>query len=104
MHQVSLVLIAIALLACAGCASAITLARDGASQYAIAIPADADAPTITAAEELQKTLKAVTGAAMEIAQEDGIATDARVIAVGPVSASERPARMSTSRPCNATAS
>ena len=30
MHQVSLVLIAIALLACAGCASAITLARDGA--------------------------------------------------------------------------
>lgn len=83
MHQVSLVLIAIALLACAGCASAITLARDGASQYAIAIPADADAPTITAAEELQKTLKAVTGAALEIAQEDGIATDARVIAVGP---------------------
>jgi len=68
-------------LAAAG-VGALTLAKDGASTYALVVSATASAPEQTAARELQENLVQVTGATLPIRTEAEVADDAPQILIG----------------------
>lgn len=66
-----------------GSAFALTLAKDGASDYVIVIADGAIAPERTAATELQEHLAAVTGVTLPIIEEADAAPESKQILVGP---------------------
>ncbi|NLX54905.1 MAG: DUF4838 domain-containing protein [Planctomycetaceae bacterium] len=67
-------------------ATAMTLAANGQSSYAIVVAADAIAPEQTAAKELQSHLQLVTGADLPIATEGTVPAGHRLIFVGQTAA------------------
>lgn len=76
-------LFSVAALAAVSPASALTLAKDGKTEYVIVIAADAIPAEKTAATELSGTLKQVTGAEFAVVSERQAAPGARQILVGP---------------------
>ncbi|MCC6698669.1 MAG: DUF4838 domain-containing protein [Candidatus Hydrogenedentes bacterium] len=77
------VLCIVAALCCAGTAAALTLAKDGASEYTIVVADGALAPERTAAGELQEHLAAATGVTLPIVDEKDAPAGAKLIVVGP---------------------
>ena len=67
-------------------AMALTLVKDGASDYAIVTAKDAIAPEQTAAQELQAHLKLVTGAELPICAEGAAPAGKKLILVGQTAA------------------
>lgn len=63
-------------------AANLTLARDGSSDYVIALAADATPAESTAAQELQDHLQKVSGVKLPIVPETGVAGTTRQILVG----------------------
>lgn len=82
-HLCIAVLFSIAAVAAMSPASAITLAKDGETEYVIVIAADAIPAEKTAARELAGTLKQVTGAEFAVVSERQAAPGTRQILVGP---------------------
>ena len=80
----SLLLPLAALCAVAGCAQAMTLVKDGKSDYTIVVADDAIPPERTAATELQAYLQQVTGAKLAIKTEADAAQATKRIVVGPI--------------------
>ncbi|MBN2308730.1 MAG: DUF4838 domain-containing protein [Candidatus Hydrogenedentes bacterium] len=76
-------LLASALAGTAHGAGSLTLAAKGASDYVIVVAADAIAPEVTAARELQDHLEFVAGVRLPIVNEDAAPADAKLIVVGP---------------------
>jgi len=64
-------------------ASALTLAKDGASDYVIVVADGAIAPERTAAQELQDHLAAVTGVTLPIVEESDATPETKQILIGP---------------------
>ena len=62
---------------------ALTLTADGKSDYVIVVAADAIAPEVTSARELQTHLQLVTGARLRIRSESEAGKSVRQIVIGP---------------------
>ena len=68
---------------CAESAAALTLAKDGASDYTIVVAEGAITPERTAAGELQEHLAVATGVTLPIVDEKDTPAGTKQIVVGP---------------------